>query len=192
YCRAIRDAVTEAAFFTTYANIFHFYLADSNAEQLATRPVLDPREGLYVRQALANMERGGYAEACARLACLVSRKGETLPLARVAMRQDLAKEYASLLPEIELDQWRRVRGEQDIIVRYAPEEALATLPKLLDDNGRERLLALLERVLSDPRIQESQLTGEQLTMTERVRAVLCGRPPNPPRRSHRAMKGKSG
>jgi hypothetical protein len=174
YCRAIRDAATEAAFFTTYANIFHFYLADDEAEQPSERPVLDPREGPYVRQALGNIERGGYAEACARLACLVSRKGETLPLSRVTMRQDLAKEYAPLLPEIELDQWRRVRGEQEIIVRFAPEEALATLPKLLDDDGRERLLTLLERVLSDPRIQESKVTPEQMTTAERVRAVLAG------------------
>ena len=127
--------------------------------------------------ALESIERGGYAEACARMACLLSRKGDTLPLARVEMRQDLAKEYASLLPEIALDQWRRVRGEQDIIVRHAPEEALSTLPRLLDDNGRERLLTLLERVLSDPRIQEAKMTGEQLAMAERVRAVLSRRPP---------------
>jgi hypothetical protein len=177
YCRAIRDAVTEAAFFTTYANIFHFHLAGDDAEAPAERPVLDPREGPYVRQALANIERGGYAEACARVACLVSRQGETLPLSRVTMRQDLVKDYASLLPEIALDQWRRIRGEQDIIVRYAPKQALETLLKLLDDSGRERLLTLLERVLSDSRIQESKLSAEQAAMAERVRAVLSRRPP---------------
>ena len=37
------------------------------------------------------------------------------------------------LPAMPPDQWRRIRGEQEIIVRYEPEQALATLPKLLAD-----------------------------------------------------------
>ena len=177
YFRALRDATTEAAFFTTYANIFQFNLSDAEAEQLAAQPVRDPREGSYVKQALANIERGGYVEACARVACLVSRQGETLPLSRVTMRQDLVTEYASLLPDLPLDQWRRVRGEQEIIVRYAPDEAIATLPKLLDEKERKRLVTLLERVFSDQRIQQSKPTAEQLTMLERVRAALASNSP---------------
>jgi len=191
YFRALRDATTEAAFFTTYANIFQFNLSDAEAEQLAAQPVRDPREGSYVKQALANIERGGYVEACARVACLVSRQGETLPLSRVTMRQDLVTEYASLLPDLPLDQWRRVRGEQEIIVRYAPDEAIATLPKLLDDKARERLLTLLERVFSDQRIQQSKPTAEQLTMLERVRAALSSNSPGPKAGGQRAKRKRT-
>ena len=45
------------------------------------------------------------------------------------------------------DQWRRVRGEQEIIVRYAPDEALASLPQLLrNDDDRARLVTLVRAV----------------------------------------------
>ena len=47
------------------------------------------------------------------------------------MRQELAKEYSDLLPTLPPDQWRRVRGEQEIIARYEPERSIATLPDLL-------------------------------------------------------------
>ena len=56
------------------------------------------------------------------------------------MKQQLIKEYGDLLPTMTPDEWRRVRGEQEIIVRYEPERALATLPELLKAPGdRERL-----------------------------------------------------
>jgi hypothetical protein len=66
-----------------------------------------------------------------------------------------------------------MRGEQEIIVRYAPDQALATLPTLLDDQGdRKRLLALLERLEKDERVQGFAPTAAQLAMVERVRALL--------------------
>ncbi len=34
------------------------------------------------------------------------------------------------MPPLTLEQWRRIRGEQEIIVRYEPERALETLPQL--------------------------------------------------------------
>ena len=43
------------------------------------------------------------------------------------------------------EQRRRIRGEQDIIVRYEPDRALVTLPRLLTRRGdRARLLTLLD------------------------------------------------
>jgi nitrogen-specific signal transduction histidine kinase len=90
------------------------------------------------------------------------------------MRQDLAKDYASLVPEIPLDEWRRIRGEQEVIASYAPDEAIATLPKLLNDEERSRLLTLIDRLFADHRIQDTKPTAEQLAMVERVRAVLSG------------------
>ena len=56
-----------------------------------------------------------------------------MPLERVALKQELVEEYRDLLPDLAPDQWRRIRGEQDIIVRYEPEEAIATLPRLLTE-----------------------------------------------------------
>jgi hypothetical protein len=88
------------------------------------------------------------------------------------MRQELAKEYAGLVPDISLEQWRRIRGEQEIIVQQDQERALATLPDLLDLEERERLLTLIERVVTDKRVLAEKPTAEQMQMLERVRSVL--------------------
>ena len=174
YYRAVRDASSEGAFFSVYANMFGIYLADKSAAEDAARAELpvDERERPFVKEALARIAKGGYTEAFARVAFLLGRKGEPLPLSRVTMRQELAKDYANLVPDLPLDQWRRIRGEQEIIVRYEPERAIETLPKLLDGDERERLLTLIDRVVTDKRVQQSKPTAEQVEMVGRIRRVL--------------------
>jgi pimeloyl-ACP methyl ester carboxylesterase len=178
YYRAVRDAMSEAAFFSTYANMFHFYFSEEREAAKAAEQAAEVRDRAFIDDVLKRIGQGGYTEAFARVAFLLSRKGEPLPLSRVTMRQDLAKDYANLLPDLPLDQWRRIRGEQEIIVRNAHDQAIATLPGLLDQDERERLLALIERVMSDKRIQQTKPTAEQLAMVERVRTVLSGSAPD--------------
>jgi len=172
YYRSMRDAMSEAAFFQTYGNMFSLYLADKHEADARAATVTDSRELPYVKDALASIGEGSYDEAFARIAYLVSRKGD-LPLSRVVMRQDLMKDYSEFLPRLALDEWRRLRGEQEIIARYEPDQAIATLPVLLADAAdRERILTLLSRLIADPRVQGQQPTPEQLAMVERIRAVL--------------------
>ena len=177
YYRASRDALSEAAFFQTYGNMFSLYLADKHEEEArASAEVADPRELPFVKEALASIREGGYAEAFARIAYLLTRHGD-LPLSRIAQRQEVVKDYADLMPALTLEQWRRVRGEQEIIARYEPDLAIETLADLLADRAdRERLLMLLEKLLADPRVQASRPSAEQLAMLERIRAVLNERP----------------
>ncbi|HEX3170194.1 MAG TPA: DUF3141 domain-containing protein, partial [Burkholderiales bacterium] len=172
--RALRDAASEAKFFTTFGNMFSLYLADKHeADERAAVTTSDPRELPFVKEALASIREGGYTEAFARVACLLARKDDALPLSRLVMRQELAKEYSDLLPSLAPDQWRRVRGEQEIIARYEPEQSIATLPDLLKHPAdRERLLMLMERVLADKRIQADKPSAEQMAMLERIREVL--------------------
>jgi hypothetical protein len=186
--RGMRDAASEAQFFLTYGNMFSLYLADKHeAEELAA-PVVDAREIPYVKDALASIAEGGYNEAFARIAYLITRRGD-LPLSRVVMRQEMMKEYSEFLPELPLDQWRRVRGEQEIIARYEPDQAIATLPVLLAEQAdRERMLALLNKVMADKRVQAQQPTPEQLAAVERIRAVLS-QPPGGVRRLSSAKRG---
>ena len=71
------------------------------------------------------------------------------------------------------DQWRRIRGEQEIIVRYEPEQALASLPKLLADPAdREKLVTLVRRLLADERVQRAKPSTEQLAMVEHIGEAL--------------------
>ena len=78
-------------------------------------------------------------------------------------------EYHDLLPAIPWNEWRRIRGEQEIIVRYEPDKALATLPALLADHAdRERLVALVRRLLADERVQRDKPSTEQLAMIANI------------------------
>ena len=171
YYRALRDAASEAAFFQIYGNLFSLYLADkpeARAEQ-----VTDPRETPVVKEAMAAIAEGGYPEAVARVAYLLARKGEPLPLSRLQLKQELVDEYRELLPAIPWDEARRIRGEQEIIVRYEPEKAVETLPALLSERvDRDRLLTLLDRLLADKRVQAVKPSAEQVAALGRIRAVL--------------------
>ena len=90
------------------------------------------------------------------------------------------------------DQWRRVRGEQEIIVRYAPDEAIATLPALLRERGRPRAPADAgrQRLLGGPTRAASEAPTEQLAMIESIgrRDVLTSG--NAPRRVARASRAR--
>jgi hypothetical protein len=172
YYRAMRDAMSEAAFFLTYGNVFSLYVADKQAA--LPQATAEARELPFVQEALASMGEGGYPEALARVACLLARKGEPLLLSRLQAKQELLQEYKELLPSMPADQWRRVRGEQEIIVRYAPDEALATLPQLLRDSGdRAKLVTLVQRLVNDERVRRGAApTREQLEMIDHIGHTL--------------------
>jgi hypothetical protein len=73
---------------------------------------------------------------------------------------------------------RRVRGEQDIIVRYARERAIETLPKLLEQRAdRERLLAFMDKLGADPRLLGRSMSAHDRDVVETVRRVLGAAPP---------------
>ena len=172
YYRAMRDAVSEALFFELYGNLFSLYLADKREASEQTQ-LADPRELPFVKEALASVDRGGYTEAVTRAAFLLARKGEPLPLSQLQLKQELIADYRELLPAISLDQARGIRGEQEIIVRYEPEKAIETLPALLSEKAdRDRLLALLDRLLADERVLRTKPSAEQLAMAQRIRSVL--------------------
>ena len=177
YYRDVRDAAREALFFETYGNLFSLYLADKvQAEPLGTLPA-DPRSLPFVKTALDGIEAGGYAAALARAAELLDRRGVPVPLARLDRKTALLKEYADLLPELSAHEWKLIRSEQDIIVRFEPERALATLPQLLSQwPDRERFLLVLDKIANDRQLV-SEPTPEQLAMVERILNVLQGKKP---------------
>jgi pimeloyl-ACP methyl ester carboxylesterase len=170
--RGLRDAAAEAAFFQIYGNLFAFYLSDGDGLEVDA-PRVDPRELPFVKKALASIDKGGYAEAVARVAFLLAHKDEPLPLSRLQLAHELIGEYRDLLPDLAPDEARRIEGEQEIIARYEPDKAVDTLAALLANRkDRERLLSLLERVLTDKRVQRIQPSAEQKAMLARIRRVL--------------------
>ena len=74
----------------------------------------DPRELPFVKEALASIDKGGYAEALARVAFLMAHEDEPLPLSRLQLAHDLIDEYRDLLPELPPDEaapYRRRAGD---------------------------------------------------------------------------------
>jgi pimeloyl-ACP methyl ester carboxylesterase len=178
YDRAMRDACAESMFFNVYTNPFLLHFADRYRDRTAAAStVTDPRELPFVKEALASIEQGGYDEAVARAAFLLGRSGEPLPLARLATQRELIEAYAEYLPSLPAEQWRRIRGEQELIATYEPQQAIATLPALLTTPAdRKKLLTLLDRLLADERVQEVTPSAQQWEALQRIRAVL-GAPP---------------
>jgi pimeloyl-ACP methyl ester carboxylesterase len=164
--RDIRDAMSEALFFEVYGNLFLSHMAGGEEAAEGGLPTAqDPRELPFVREALAAIDEGGYPEARARVAALLDQRGLPIPLSRLELKEELIADCGDLLPDLPREQMRRVRGEQEVVVRYEPERAIETLPLLL----------------SDPRVPRAEATPEQERTLERIRAVLGGKRPTRPR-----------
>jgi pimeloyl-ACP methyl ester carboxylesterase len=188
YYRAMRDATSEAVFFQAYGNIFAMYLADK--EQAALRRPKEAMELPFVQAALAAIDRGGYPEALARIAALLDEDNPTIPLSRVELKAELMRDYADLLPALQPDEIRRIRGEQDIVVRYARGRAIETLPKLLADPAdRARLMELVRRLRADARVLGHTPTKHDATVMDMVMRRL-GDDPSPPRLEAKKTKAR--
>jgi len=176
FYRGIRDAISEAFFFETYGPLFELYIA-GHQEARQGEPAASHRELPFVKEALASIREGGYSEAVARVFALLSERGKPLSLTELHLEQELAEKYARLLPQSSPEQRRRVRGEQEIIVRYEPQRALETLPHLLREPGsRARMLTLLDAVMTEVKSGQIKPTPEQTSMFEKIRGVLNTEP----------------
>jgi hypothetical protein len=170
--RGLRDAVGEASFFQIYGNLSAFYFG-AEREAAKEQSAVPPRELSFVKKALASIDKGGYPEALARVGFLMAHEDGPLPLSRLELAHELLDDYRDMLPELPLDQVRRIAGEQEIIARYEPERALETLPLLLSERKeRDHLLTLLDRVLADPRVQRIEPTAQQRAMLAKIRRLL--------------------
>ncbi len=181
--RALRDAASEAMFFETFGTMFAVTMADArHAEQQRSAAEIEAEDDERLRRLRAAAGQGGYAAAAVRAGALLARPGEPMPLERLEMREELRRDYAGLLPALDPADWRRLRGEQELLCRHDAEQAIATLPALLADPAdRERFLALADRLLSDARVLGSRPTPAQRAMVQRLRTLLGA--PAPGRRA---------
>ena len=121
--RALRDAASEAMFFQTFGTMFALTAGDEPAEQIRDAADRKASADDSVRHALAAARHGGYAAAAARIGALLARHGEPLPLDRLELRERMKHDYADLLPAIDPAEWRRLRGEQELLCSESPDEA---------------------------------------------------------------------
>lgn len=173
YHRAIRDALTEATFFETYGDAFGVYQPADLETETGNGKVLDVRDLPVVQHALGSIEEGGYPEAVARTFSLLATRGVPIPLNRIRLKHEVAGKLSTLLPKTSPEQQRRIRGTQDIIVRYEPKRALETLPKLLTNRSeRQRLLTLLDQVTTPENLRQLHPTPQQISMLKSIHDIL--------------------
>jgi hypothetical protein len=87
------------------------------------------------------------------------------------------KEYGDLLPDLPTHEWKLVRAQQGVIVRFEPEQALAALPRLLADPvDRERFMTVIERIVND-REFAAEPNAQQLEIAKRMRKLLGRKAP---------------
>lgn len=171
YYRDLRDAAVELAFFSIYGNLYHLYFS-SRQDAHAPDAAVDPRSLPVIQAALGAIDAGGYAAALARVAELLAPRGAPVPLARVERKAELLREHADLLPDLPVDDWKLMRGQQAVIVRYEPERALKTLGCLLADaTDRERFLSVLDRIEHDREFCPDP-TPEQKQVARQIREML--------------------
>jgi pimeloyl-ACP methyl ester carboxylesterase len=191
--RALRDAASEAMFFQTFGGLFALTMADDErADAARTEAERRAEDGERVQRLLATAGQGGYPEAVARIGALLARAGEPMPLEKLELREELRQDYADLLPALDPAEWRRLRGEQELLCRHAPEQAIATLPALLGDPAeRARFVALADRLATDPRLQRTKPTAAQRALAERLRKLLAAPAPRrrPPAKKPAARGG---
>jgi tellurite resistance protein len=121
-----------------------------------------------VRAALARIAEGSYAEAVVRMMVLLARARGGVRRTRLARSQAVLTGEPPFADMTAAARQALIR-EQTLVVEMAPEEALATLPKLLADPAdRRRALDTVEAVAGP----EEELGEAAQAMLARLRQVL--------------------
>jgi len=168
--RDMRDAASESAFFRIYGSMIALGASGDVKPGLQPMQQPDPRELPFVKEALAQIEKGGYPEALARIGALTGQFAGAIPLERLQMTEEFIRSD-KVLSKISEDEARRLRSEAGFMVLMEPERTLNSLPALLSrKEDREHILAVLEwwRKLEG-------IKKEQLDMIDRITAVLSGK-----------------
>jgi hypothetical protein len=168
-----RDAAAEGAFHAVYGALAAVGVADgdgSGAGHDAAMPAT--AEAMLaapeVRAALARTEQGGYAEAVIRMMILLARARGAVRRTRLA-RSNALLQGQPPFSEMTAAARQAMIHEQTVIVNFAPEEALAALPRLLPDpTERARAMAAVEEVAGP----EEDLGDAARAMLGRLRQTL--------------------
>jgi hypothetical protein len=165
--RDMRDAESEAKFFQIYGSMIALGASGDVKTGQQLLPQHDPRDLPFVKEALTQIEKGGYPEAIARISSLTGRFAGSIPLMRLEQAEEIVRSD-KVLSKLTEDQKRHLRSEAEVMALLEPEFTLHALPKLLSKKeDRERVMSILEwaQTLED-------LTKEQRDMIGKITAVL--------------------
>ncbi|ACK51887.1 conserved hypothetical protein [Methylocella silvestris BL2] len=164
----LRGAFDELAFFAIYSNPLLSRLTDRDRSPPASDPADGLRELPLVNEALANLSRGGFAEAVIRMLVLLARSRGEVRQTRLE-RSRATLQNAEPFKSLGESERTRIIHEQTLIIDFEPEAALATLPDLLPiDADRRRALELVKDIVGDVR----EMSEPTIAMFARLRQRL--------------------
>jgi hypothetical protein len=167
FYRDVRDAGSESTFFQIYGSMIALGASGDVKPGLQPLQQPDPRELPFVKEALAQIEKGGYPEAIARISSLTGRFAGAIPLMRLEQAEEIVR-ADKVLSKLTEDEKRHLRSEAEVMALLEPEFTLHALPKLLSNKeDREQAMSILQwaQTLED-------LTKEQRDMIGKITAVL--------------------
>jgi hypothetical protein len=169
FYRDMRDAVSESLFFEIYGSMLALGASGDVKPGLPVVKQPDVRELPFVREAMAQIDKGSYIEALARIGALLGQFAGPIPLHRLALTDEYIKSD-KVLSKIPEDEARRIRSEAAVMVLLEPERTLNALPGLLSsEEDRRRVLKILEWAM----LLEG-ITKEQRDMGNRIMELLKG------------------
>lgn len=167
--RDARDAWLERSFHATYEWLAALGIARVEAPPEPPANLL--ADAPEVRDALARMAVGGYAEGVVRMMILLAQARGGVRRDRLVRSTALMREtepFAAMTPEAR----QALIRTQTVICAMSPAEALETLPKLLTTAGeRRKALSAVEGVAGP----EADLGDAAVDMLRRIRGTLGGR-----------------
>ena len=167
FYRDMRDAESEAKFFQIYGSMIALGASGDVKPGQQPQQQPDPRELPFVKEALAQIEKGGYPEAIARISSLTGRFAGAIPLMRLEQAEAIVRSD-KVLSKLTEDQKRHLRSEAEVMALLEPEFTLHALPKLLSrKEDREQAMSILEWAQT-----LEGLTKEQQDMIGKITAVL--------------------
>jgi len=166
--RDVRDATQEILFHAVYGSPF---MRMVGASRLAAREQASAENLLMlsdVREALANIEKGGEAEGTIRMLELLSNARGYARRSRLERALELFETVEPFRSMTETERARLIH-EQSLIVQFAPKKALTSLPYLLDTRQeRTAALALVMRILGP----EQDMHPQALALYREMEAML--------------------
>ncbi|HJU22946.1 MAG TPA: DUF3141 domain-containing protein [Casimicrobiaceae bacterium] len=180
--RDLRDAVSEAAFYEVYGNLFSLSMAEQRAA-IRRRTPFDARALPAVRQVLDEIDQGGLPEAIIRTGILIVKAGGGKR--RLAQMEHTRALLAptGVLHEIDEDHFRRLLHEETLVVEFEPKLAEASLPKLMHSaSDRQKLNDIFDWLET-----EAGLDTRQQALLADLRK-LVPRPPGSQARARHATK----
>ncbi len=164
----VGDAHKELMFYALYANPFLAPLAPPRATD-PNAGFGDPlRELPQVREALASMSRGGFAEAVIRMLILMARSRGGVRQSRLERSNTILSTTSPFRELGDAARTEMIHG-QTLIIDFEPELAITTLPTLLPEAAdRERAIELVELIAGDP----AEMAEATIRMLARLRQTL--------------------